>query len=223
MMNCPYRIDIAAYLLDALDPPESDRMREHLVICQDCRTECGELCGLPALLATLTSADIDDIVAPAELPDDLCDTVIAKVAARRRRHAWYRLLAVSVAILFIAGGVLTGLAITGRQASTQPTVPAALTVSATDPNTHVHASASLTRFDWGTQIRLELTGVTWGQQCMLIVSSVDGHHDTAATWVATYRSSLIITGASAIPTRQISGMDVVTTSGVRLVALAPPR
>jgi len=231
-MTCPYRTDIAVYLLDALEPPEAGQMREHLAICQDCRTECGELCGLPALLSTLTSADIEDIVTPAELPDDLCDAVIAKAAAYRRKHAWYqRSLAVSVALVLIVGGVLSGRAITGRQAAqapaaagqaTAPRPAAAVTVSATDPDTHVHASASLTPNDWGTQIRLELTGVAWGQQCMLVVSSVDGQRDTAATWVATYRSALIVTGASAIPTRQISHLDIVTMAGTRLVALPPP-
>lgn len=225
-MTCPHRIDVAAYLLDALEPPESDRMREHLVGCQDCRTECGELGGLPVMLATLTPADIEEIVAPTELPEDLCDALIARAAAHRRRHAWYRRLAISVTVVLVVGGILTGLAITGRQAHTGPPgaapATAAMTVSATDPDTHVHASASLIPYDWGTQIRLELTGVGWGQRCMLIVRSVDGHQDTAATWVATYRGSLIITGATAIPTHGIRRMDIVTTSGVLLVALPPP-
>lgn len=226
-MTCPHRIDVAGYLLGALDPPDSRRMREHLATCRDCRTECGELCDLPVLLSALTSTDIDDIVAPTELPEDLCDSIIAKAAARRRGRARRRLLAsISAAVVLVVGSVFTSLAITGGPAPIRSAAPgvvtALVTVSATDPGTRVHGSASLTPYDWGTQIRLQLDGVAWGQQCMLVVSSVDGQQDTAGTWVANYRGDLIITGASAIPIHEIRGMDVVTKSGVRLVALPPP-
>jgi hypothetical protein len=214
-MTCPHRIDVAAYLLEALEKPESDRMRDHIDTCPDCGPEYDELNGLPALLCTLTPGDVADIVAPAELPDALCDQLIARAAARRRRRNRHRVIGVSAVVLAC---VATGVTI----AHQQPGTPNSETVSATDATTHVHASATLTARSWGTQISLQLSGVAWAQRCELVVSSTDGQRDTAATWVANYQASLDITGTTAIPTDHIRHLDVVTMDGRALVDLPPP-
>jgi predicted anti-sigma-YlaC factor YlaD len=188
-MNCTHTIDVAAYLLDALEPPEIERMREHLPECPDCRAEYDELRGLPTLLGTLTMADVEEIVAPTELPQELYEALIARAAVRRRKHAWNRLLGVTVGVALLAAGVITGVAATNQPAP----VAASWTASATDPHTHVHASIVLTARSWGTQIRLQLSGVGWAQQCMLVVSTADGRRDTAASWVANYQGAVDVT------------------------------
>lgn len=214
-MTCPHRIDVAAYLLDALDDAESDRLRGHLATCPDCTVEYHELHGLPALLGTLTPGDVEDIVEPAELPDALCDALIARASARRRRRNQYRLLAVA---FIVVACVATGATIAGNRGAP----PSSVTVSATDARTHVHASVTLTARDWGTQLQLQLSGVTWAQRCQLVVSGATGQQDTAATWVAGYQGSLNITGSTAIPAADIRHLAVVTTDGKLLVSLPPP-
>jgi len=192
-MKCPHTIDIAAYVLDALESPETDWMRKHLSECPVCIVNYDELQGLPALLRTLTMADVEDIVAPAELPQELCETLVGRASDRRRRWTRNWLLVVSAAALLA-------------------------TVFATAAD----ASVTLAAHSWGTQIRLRLSGVGWPERCMLVVSARDGRQDTAATWVAGYRGALDIAGATAIPPAQISRLDVITPSGRRLVTLPPP-
>ena len=80
-MTCPHHIDVAAYLLGAIEEPESGQLREHIGTCPDCTVEYDGLRWLPVLLSTLTSLDVEDIVAPAELPDSLCEDLIARAAA----------------------------------------------------------------------------------------------------------------------------------------------
>lgn len=215
-MTCEHTIDVAAYVLDALEPAQAQRLREHLPGCPDCRPEYDELRGLPNLLERLAPADVDEIVSPQELPDSLCDQLLAKAAARRARRSRRRVLALTAAAAAVIAGVVTGIAapVTGHDDS--------VTVAATDQATHVHADITLTAQSFGTQIRLRLSGVAWAQQCMLVVSSADGRRDVAATWVATYKGSADVTGTTAIPTRQIRHLDVITTSGRRLVSVPPP-
>lgn len=217
-MNCPHEIDVATYVLDALEPPDTDRMREHLPACPDCRLKYEELRGLPALLRTLTMADVQDIVAPTELPQELCEALITRAATRPHQRTRKRLLATSAAAAILLAGVLTGEVVHNHV----PSVAESTTVSATDPHTHLHATLTLAAHTWGTQIRLRLSSLDRPQRCVLVVSARDGRQDTAATWMADYRGALDITGTTAIPPEQISHLDVITTTGRRLVSLPPP-
>jgi hypothetical protein len=211
-MKCPHKIDVAAYVLDALELPETDWMRKHLSECSDCFSKYDELQGLPALLRTLTRADVEDIVAPAELPRELCEALVGRASDRRRRRTRNWLLVMSAAALLVAG-VVAGEVIHRPM----PSVAASATVSAPDPE----ASVTLAAHAWGTQIRLRLSGVGWPERCVLVVSAMDGRQDTAATWVADYRGAVDITGTTAIPPEQISHLDVITPSGRRLISLPP--
>jgi anti-sigma factor RsiW len=217
-MTCQQTIDVAAYLLDALDADEADRLSVHLADCADCRREYDELSGLPVLLGSLTPADVEDVVAPAELPDTLCDALLAEAAQRRRRRTRHHLLGVAAAVVVTVACVVAGVTGTGGHPQ-----PAAVTVSATNPATHVHANATLMPREWGTEVHLQLSGITWAQHCVLVVSSAAGQRDTAASWVANYQGDLDIDGTTAIPTGQITHLDVVTTAGRLLLRVPAPR
>ncbi|HJP76416.1 MAG TPA: zf-HC2 domain-containing protein [Pseudonocardiaceae bacterium] len=211
-MTCAHRIDVAAYLLDALEDIESAGMRAHLETCPDCTLEYDELSGLPGLLGALTPNDVENILAPAELPDSLCEQLISRAASRRHRRNRHRLLAVGV---ILVGSVVAGATIASRQ----PAPPSSVTVSATDATTHVHANVTMTAATWGTALQLRLTGVTWAQRCELVVHGTQGQQDVAASWVANYQGSLDITGSTAIAAADIRQLAVVTDDGRLLVAL----
>jgi hypothetical protein len=55
-----------------------------------------------------------------------------------------------------------------------------------------------------------------------VISSAGDRRDTADTWVATYQGTVNIGCTTAIPTRQIRHLDIVTTAGRLLVSLPPP-
>ncbi|HEX5120007.1 MAG TPA: zf-HC2 domain-containing protein [Pseudonocardiaceae bacterium] len=217
-MTCPYTSDIAAYLLDALEPAEAQQLREHLVGCEDCLPEYQQLRELPTMLHRLSASDVDEMAAPADLPETLFDGLLARAAARRERHTRRRVLGLAAAVAAAGVGVVTGVSLPRDHTPT----PVSATVAATDPNTKVRASIVLTGQTWGTQIRLRLSGVRWAQQCMLVVTAADGRRDVAASWIATYRGSLGITGTTAIPLQQIRHLDVITSKGQRLVCVPPP-
>ena len=80
---------------------------QHLPECSDCRLRYDDS-GLPALLRTLTMADVEDIVAPTELPEELCQALIARASARRHRRTRKRLLVTSAAAAVLVAGVLAG-------------------------------------------------------------------------------------------------------------------
>ena len=216
-MTCPHTIDIAAYLLDALEPAEARLMREHVIDCVECGPEYDQLRGLPNRLHRLTPSDVDEIVAPTELPATMYEQLLARASVQRDRHTRRRVLGLAASLAAAGVGVITGMALPRRSAPG----PASVAVAATDPNTKVHAGIVLTAQSWGTQIRLRLSGVTWAQQCMLVISAADGKRDVAASWVATYQGTFDVTGGTAIPLRQIQHLDVITTTGKRLVCVSP--
>ena len=205
-MTCPYRIDIAAYLLNALEPDECEHMRTHVPTCPECRPEYDDLHGVTVLLSTLDPADIGTLAEPSVARENPAEP-------HRRRRNRHRLLAIVVAVVLLSAGLVV--------AGTQPPAGQAVTVSATDPQTHVHASVTLASRDWGTQIGLQLSGVAFAQHCSLVVSAADGRQETAATWVANYQGTADVAGATAIPTGQIRRLDIVTLSGHELVSVAP--
>ncbi|MFD4955585.1 anti-sigma factor family protein [Streptomyces sp. NPDC058451] len=77
------RLALGGYVLGALSPAESEQVRSHLATCDECRQEHAELAGLPALLATVTEADIGLEASGAPMPaagGDLADRLVRRAA-----------------------------------------------------------------------------------------------------------------------------------------------
>jgi hypothetical protein len=83
--------------------------------------------------------------------------------------------------------------------------------------TGVRATVAATPRMWGTELRVHVTGAQPGERCRLIARARDGRSDVAATWWTTYSGTAELTGAAAIPIADVVALDVVTTSGRRLV------
>ncbi|MFJ5895862.1 zf-HC2 domain-containing protein [Streptomyces sp. NPDC093064] len=81
---------LGGYVLGALSPAESEEVRAHLAVCDDCRHEHAELAGLPALLATVTEAEAGAAAADVEagaagrgmpaVSGDLADRLVRRAA-----------------------------------------------------------------------------------------------------------------------------------------------
>ncbi|MEU7380660.1 MULTISPECIES: zf-HC2 domain-containing protein [unclassified Streptomyces] len=77
------RLALGGYVLGALSPAESEQVRAHLATCDACRQEHAELAGLPALLATVTEADVGLEASGAPMPaagGDLADRLVRRAA-----------------------------------------------------------------------------------------------------------------------------------------------
>jgi Putative zinc-finger len=195
------RQSLGVYVVGAIDPAERTIVDAHLSTCRDCREELAGLAGLPALLGrvplrdverlALDSADLRDLEEP---PAELLDSLLRRIAARRRARRWRGLAAAAAAaVIAVSGGIGGGLIIS--QASTSGVPDLGL---ASNPITHVSAAISYTPEKSGTGMKVLVTGVRSGTLCQfwvmtsggqrLLVGSwtVNGNHDT--TWYDAWSS-----------------------------------
>jgi len=145
---------------------------------------------------------------------------VARAASRVVRRARVRRTLVACVLAVAAAVSGAGIYLSSAQNPRPAAVPSAVRVSATDPATHVTASAVLTPDPTGTSIRLRLSGLP-PAVCHLVVHARDGHTETAAGWTSGYATAVSVPGSSSLGVRDIARMDVVTSSGRLLVELRP--
>jgi Putative zinc-finger len=228
-MTCSMDDQLGPYVLQALQPEEAEAIRQHLTGCPECREEAVSLASTASFLARLSPQDIEGLYdrdgapanragPPASRPPGRSDGVPpdgARPVRRRRRVAVLALAAAMVAAVAGAGAI--------RVLGDRPGQPNPGVVQVADPATHVRAALAMTDRPWGTQLRLTLAGAYPGGRCSLVAHSRDGKSDTAASWVADTSGTAAIDGATAIPTSQLSELDVVTDRGELLVRITLPR
>ncbi|MER5917607.1 anti-sigma factor [Streptomyces sp. NPDC001982] len=73
------RLALGGYVLGTLSPAETERVRAHLAECDECQAEHAKLAGLPALLATVTAAEVAGQTVPAA-NEELADRLVRRAA-----------------------------------------------------------------------------------------------------------------------------------------------
>lgn len=219
-MVCRECLALGAYLLGALEPAECSAVERHVVRCAECRAELMELAPLVGLLQHVPFEEPAQTAptpsVPAAVPDSVCtDQRMSRVV--RRAGARRALIACGLAAATVVSGLVIHLS---TQPSRPAAVPSAVTVSATDPATHVTASAALTPDTAGTLIQLRLSRLP-PAVCQLVVHARDGHTETAASWTSGYATAVSVPASSSLTLRDIARMDVVTSTGRLLVELRP--
>lgn len=230
----PLRLSLGAYLLGALDPADRADVEAHLVHCPGCREELASLAGLPGLLSRLTADEAaatglvgspaePGTTAPGKPGPALLERVLHEVVRARQRQRRRWLSAAAAAVLIAGGGVAAVTAATGSgpglgRPGTAVT-GAVTTIAATDPTTHVSARVSLRGEPAGTAITLSLAGVTPGVHCQLVAVAADGHREVASSWQAAYDGNADVTGTTAVPTTELTALQIVTTDGRQLVSV----
>jgi|1185.fasta_scaffold43636_2 hypothetical protein len=235
-MTCTMERELGAYVLHALEPEEAEAVQMHLGDCPRCRDEVGSLSFATSLLALLTLHDVEQIEradsadsrigaggddassSPASSP---APAIARRAEGRgaRRRSPRRALIAVGVAAVILVASSALGAARVlhpGDGAAT-PTV-----IRAVDARTNVSAAVSLSSHSGGTDLRLTLAGAYPTGWCSLVAHSRDGRADTAATWVADARGAADVTGATPIPTAELTELDVVSETGQLLVRIPMP-
>ncbi len=209
MTRCPEQVAVGALVLGSLAPGERHRLQAHIDHCAVCANELADLADLPALLARVPARQI--LSARVE-PSEGGFQRLRAAAATRRRDTWrLRTLAVAAAVVVLAGA---GIGLT-FQAVHPPVRASVVTASAGT----VHARATLTGTDTGTQIVLSLTGVPAEQRCQLVAVAADGRREIASTWTATYTGAATVTGSSSLHPHGIHRLLVETLDGHTLLTL----
>ncbi len=227
-MTCDMQTWVGAYVLDALEPDETEALRTHIAGCSICQDEVVSLSWIPALLRSVDLEGIERLGATAHPgaetdsrpPSLLLDRLLASMHTAKRTHRPRRpvaLLLGAAAAVTIAGTVTVASGAFDTHRSPTHTV-----LRTVDPRSHADAAVTLTGRTWGTELHLTLSWVAAGQECSLIAHSRDGRSDIAATWVASYQGTASVPGTTAIRADQLTELDVVTTDGRQLVRIVVP-
>lgn len=185
---------IGAYVLGQLSGPELDAVRAHLEGCRECRAEADELAPLATSLRTVDPARL---VSAPEPPTDLRERVLRQIRQERRAADRNRLLrragvgllaAAALVIAFTLGAVLRP-----GQPAGPPVQPLTLTLAG-----GVQADAGLVRHTWGTELRLEATGLREGDPYAVSFVTDAGTRVSAGSFLGTGARPLVCSVNAAV-------------------------
>lgn len=169
---------LGVYVVGAIEPAERSVVDDHLAYCQSCRDELAGLAGLPAMLSRVPAADVDQLSRSATgLPEDiepsaqLLNSMLARVAVRRRNRLWKGAVGIAAAVAVAAAGATTAV-----ELATPATQAAhAEVASATSNTTGVGAVVDYATTPWGsTAMRVQVSGISPGTTCQFWVVGNDG-------------------------------------------------
>jgi len=174
---------LGVYVVGAIDPAERALVDEHLSTCPVCRDELAGLAGLPAMLGRVPAEDVArmggiviSLPEHQEPSPEMLNSLLSRVAARRKTRMWRGAAAVAAAAIVAAGGTAVALNLTGGG-----TPVAWSSASGMNPATHVAALVDYARSGSGTQMRVRVRGIPTGTNCQFFVISRNGK-----TWAGSW-------------------------------------
>ena len=172
---------LGVYVVGAIDPAERALVEEHLAECQSCRDELAGMAGLPAMLSRVPAADVErlsllSLPEAMQPPDELLNSLIRKVSAKRKSRMWRNVAAVAAAAVIAAGGATT------VSQLTRPAVAEQDWAHAASPAGHIAALVDYSPVSWGTAMRVQVRGVKPGTVCQFWVVGKNGTSQYAGAW-----------------------------------------
>ncbi|WP_236788305.1 anti-sigma factor [Amycolatopsis sp. GM8] len=222
--------DIAAYVLGVLDADDNAVFEAHLADCPHCQFDLLEFYDLPEILAEVGKYWPDPpIVEPRPLGG-----MFDELARLRRRRKFVIRIASAAALLLIVAGPLITLALlpsgsTPVAGAPAPVVASAPAAAAGDPATasmfagneagkSLQARVIVQPTAWGSNVDLELSGVTGPRSCQLIAVPWAGPEQIVTNWSVpgpggTVLDPLRVSGGTALSPAEIARFEIRTTSG----------
>ncbi len=226
-MPTPDHIDVGAYVLGILDPPEQAAYAEHFTHCARCRAEYRELADLPRLLD-----QIKPEIEPAPSIQAL-DGALAEIAATRRgrrRNLWLAAAAAGVLLVSVplvvwrstgdsstppvADSTVTVSASAGPSTTESTAVAGARTLTGTDRATGATAILTVDGDSSATTVDLQLFAIPGPAEGNLIVVTRTGHREVVTPWeMGVDEPSAKERGTVDIPILEIVGFELRQTDG----------
>ena len=197
-MTCPMMLSLGVYVLGAADTAERLRLEAHLPGCRECQAELTRLAPLPGLLAAIPKSMLEatpSLGRQARRPR----RTLAPGGARRRWAA--------AAAAFVAAGVTGGLWLSSAVGGHQL---ASLTLTGSNPATHVSATATLTATSWGTIIPRPVRGGPENVECRLVARSAGGASEVSGAWDAWADGPLSVPASVSWLPSDIASLQVTT-------------
>jgi anti-sigma-K factor RskA len=213
---------LGVYVVGAIDPAERSLVDEHLGTCQSCRDELAGLAGLPAMLSRVPAEDVARMAGSVvSLPEhhepspELLNSLLRKVATKRRTRLYRGLVSVAAAAAVAAGGTAVVLNATSAAA------PAWSAASGVNPATQVSAVVKYTSEGSGTQMKVRVSGITPGTRCQFWVIGANGKPVAAGSWtveLASYLPSPWYRSASPVALSSVHAFEI-TSAGKQLIEI----
>jgi hypothetical protein len=211
---------LGVYVVGAIDPAERSLVDEHLGMCSACRDELAGLAGLPAMLSRVPAEDVARMAGSVvSLPEhhepspDLLNSLLRKVATRRRTRLYRGLVSVAAAAGVAAGGTAVALNAFGGSG------PVWSTASGMNPVTQVSAVVRYTGQGSGTEMRVRVAGIQPGTWCQFWVLGAHGKMVPAGSWMvepASYTQGQWFQSKSVASPSSVHGFEI-TTAGKQLI------
>jgi hypothetical protein len=208
----PFEYDDAAYVLGALSDGERAAFQNHLATCVACSARVSSIANVPALLASVTAADLVDEAAP----DTLLPGLLKRAGAHRRRQRWL----VSGLAGVAAASVLALVVLVWPSSSASTPTPRAMSAVAASP---VHATAALSATSWGTEIYLRCrydAGVTSRIPYRLVVVDKHGQSHDLGSWTLPPDRAVDYTSGTSLSADQISRVEITLPDGTSILRLS---
>jgi len=193
---------LGVYVVGAIDPAERALVDQHLGECAACRDELAGLAGLPAMLSRVPATDVarlgrNVVTLPdaAEPSPELLNSLLRRVAVRRRARMWRGVAAAAAAAVIAVGGTSAVIELTGHTSH-----PPTMEVSS--GSNQAMGIAAVVDYapaqSGGTAMWVQATGIKPGTYCKFWIIT-HGHRVAAGSWVVTaasYVSPKLWTAAS---------------------------
>lgn len=203
---------LGLYVLGQLEDPERAALESHLEGCAGCRAE---VASLGPVARVLPLADPERLGPAPEPPAGLGNRVATAVAgerrAQRRRRRWRTGLALGAATASAAAVLLVFVRPGGVGEPSQR-------VSFTAVPPGVRISAALEPRPFGTQIRMQVSGISSGTLCRVFLRREDGTRVPAGTFRYRYGGDSEAVLSSAL---DLSRADVIGVKAGRRTFTAP--
>jgi hypothetical protein len=214
--NCGYWHGvIAERALRGVDAETERGVSEHLYDCPEARALADEFAATAAALSHARPERMESTsaAAPAPSPERLYGQIATRLAAsrtRKRRRAWVMGAA--------AAAVLVGVLVAAAVTSSSPTRTGSQQVAIA--NDLVDGAVTFVNRSWGTEIHLQATGFTPGQQYNVWMERADGSRVAAGTFTGITGRRVSVTLASALAQSHAVAIGISQPDG-KLIVRAP--
>lgn len=232
--------DVAAYVLGVLDETENTVFEAHLLECPHCQFDLLEFYDLPEIL--------DEIrqywpAPPMPAPHELGKLLDEVAGARCRRRLLVRMAAAAAALIIVVGPLVAMVLVPSRtvegsaspQAAVSTEIPwgsgastaAGDPISGTEPGSPVQATVFVHGTNLGSDITLELVGVTGPRRCQLFAISWTGEAQAVTGWTVpggngaagSIPQTLRVSGSTGFVPDQIQKFEVRADDGTVLASV----
>ncbi|MFC0113761.1 anti-sigma factor family protein [Kibdelosporangium aridum] len=233
MVHASGHVDIAAYILGALDEPDNAAFEEHLLDCPRCQLDLVELQDVPDLLDKVKH-DAPALLVPVPGPQVLSSLLeeASKSRHQRRRRQWFAAAAAS--FLIVAAPVVTIVATSGDPVPIAANPPLNVRIEQPAPTTsdspqilngvggEMDANVTMLSQDWGTQVSIELRGAVGPRKCELVAVSTRGLTETVTNWLVPpggRNEPLKLSGGTTFQPGEIARLEVRDDKGQVLLSV----